>query len=129
MTGAAVPGVALAVLLDRLGEEAGGLALAIGRAETALQAVLQDLRGLPPGIGGDLQQIDLVRQSLEDFARLLWIAAAAAPPDRLVTAAGIRSAATLTGLAARLATGLAPAPGSAPGPVAAAGEEEDLLLF
>jgi hypothetical protein len=117
------PGIALADLLDRMGEEAGTLALITARAEAALQSVLENTRGLPPGTGGDLQQIDLVRQSLEDFSRLLWIAAAASPVDRQVSPGGIHSAATLTGLASRLAGG----PSTATAAVAET--DEDLLLF
>jgi hypothetical protein len=115
----------LADLLDRLGEEAGSLALATARAETALQAVLEGLRDLPPGVGGDLQQIDLVRQSLEDLARLLWVAAAAVPPDRGVSRAGIGDAVVLADLHRRL-TGRHPGTAGAP---AGPAEADDLLLF
>jgi hypothetical protein len=117
--------MALADLLDRLGEEAGSLALATARAETALQSVLEGLRGLPPGVGGDLQQIDLVRQSLEDLSRLMWIAAAAVPPGRAVSRDGIGAAVVLADLHRRL-TGRHAGEAGVP---SGTDEADDLVLF
>lgn len=96
--------VALPVLLDRLAEEASGLAAAVARAEVGLQLVLERVDDLPAGTAADLQRLDLVRQSLEDFARLLWVSAATAtsPREVDVSVRRLRDAATLTDLQARI---------------------------
>jgi hypothetical protein len=118
------PDIPLAALLDRLAEEASGLAAAAARAEIGLQLVLERVADLPAGSAADLQRLDLVRQSLEDFARLLWLAAsvAAPPTDEVVHVARVEDAAKLTDLRARLAGGNGYHE-------AAAGTGDDLHLF
>lgn len=80
------------------------MAEAAARAELGLQAVMERLDALPTGTGSDLQRVDLVRQSLEDLARLLWVAAEAASPptDHAVERPRIKDAAVLASLSERL---------------------------
>jgi hypothetical protein len=119
--------VAPSVLLDRLAEEVGCLAGTAARAEVGLQALLDRVSGLPPGAAADLQRIDYLRQSLEDIARLLWVAAAAAspPPKEVIPCDLIREATVLSDLRARLVTDL----GDAAAESEAEAPLDDLHLF
>lgn len=92
--------IGLDKVLDRLAEEAGNLASAAARAEMGLQAVLDRVTGLPPGAGADLQRVDHLRQSLEDFTRVLWLAAEAAaePVSATLPTATLREAIILSDL-------------------------------
>ncbi|MCR8725041.1 hypothetical protein [Frigidibacter sp. ROC022] len=102
------PGLALGPVLDRLAQESLALSARIERAEAALHEVLGGLNALPAGTADDLQGIDLVRQSLDDFARLLAAAAVAVPSGADLDPAAFRAAVQLSDLAERLRGGTAP---------------------
>lgn len=116
-------GLALGPVLERLGHEAVHLASLIDRAEAALHQVLDGLTDLPGSTASDLQRIDLVRQSLDDFARLLGAAATATPAGARLAPATLQAAVRLSGLAARLGGAVPVAP--RPGP----DTDDDLGLF
>lgn len=94
--------VPLGPLLTRLAGEAEELAALTERAEDALHAMLDGRAGLPAGVGQDLQRIDLVRQSLQDMARLLSSAALQVPEEACLPADAMRRALRLASFSARL---------------------------
>lgn len=67
------PGPGLASVLGRLSDESLRLAQLVLRTEIALQNVLSALSELPDESAADLQHLDILRQSFEDFSRLLRI--------------------------------------------------------
>ena len=92
----------LALVLDRLAIEAHALSADMLRVEAALHDVLDCLPFLPAGVGADLQRLDLVRQMLEDFARILRICARVTPAKATLEPGLLRAETRLADLVARL---------------------------
>ena len=116
--------LALSALLDRMGLEMSALARVTLRAEHAIARTLASGHRLPEGVSGDLQRIDLVRQSLEDLSRLLHVTAGAAPAGTGVARPAVENAARLVSLSSRLLDGTTPI-----GPPPFDQAEEDMTLF
>lgn len=116
----AEPDLSLASILDRMGAEAHALSADLQRAEAALHEVLDRLTFLPANVAADLQRLDLVRQMLDDLARLLRVCAEATPAPAALSAGILRAETRLADLAARLA-------GSAPVSTFPAGSDLDLF--
>jgi hypothetical protein len=108
------------VVLDQLGTEAHALSSDIVRAEAALHDVLDRLSFLPAGVAADLQRLDLVRQTLDDFSRLLHVCAKVAPAGATLACGLLRAETRLNDLAVRLTGGSL---------VSRVGEDPDLDLF
>ena len=113
VTASVDPPLPLAGLLTGISREVSGLAAMTLRAEGALHDILDDMPRLPSEVGRDLQQIDLVRQSLEDLSRLLGALAEIAPAEARLASSAVHRNLRLGSIAARL-TGASPVdrPGS-----------------